>query len=236
MIRYIILLILVSGCWLNSGYAQNKDPEVILNSLREQFMTIQDFTANVEIKINVDFINIPDKYATLYFKKPDKLKFKSRDFIMIPRKGIGFSIIDLLDNPYSPIYVGQVSYSGRLLEELKIVPLGKKSDVVLATCWIDPADHLIYRLEADTRKSGYFITYFEYGENAPLPDKNIVQFEVDELKLPLRFMGKVDVDRSKMSEKEVGEVIITYSDYQINVSLTDDIFYNDSTSVNDNRE
>jgi len=220
---YTILLFL----WMPGFYGNSvKEPDAIriLETAKSNFKMIIDFTADVEIEINVDFINIPNKTARVIYKYPDKLKFKSKSFIMVPKKGIGFSVFELLESEYSAIYIGSRQIKGRDLNEIKVIPMDDKSDIALATLYIDLEDHLIHYMEATTKKSGFFSTEFEYGKNAPLPESNRIQFDVDEMRLPLKFLGKVNIDNSKIKENSVGEIIIRYSNYIINQGLSDDQF------------
>jgi hypothetical protein len=207
------------------------DPETILEKVKSNFRTIVDFKADVEIEINVDFINIPNKEARIIYKYPNKIKFKSKSFLMIPRKGIGFSVFELLEDDYSAIYTGTKLINDRELVEIKVVPLSDRSEIVLATLYIDSVNYLIHYMEATRRKSGFFTTEFMYGDEAPLPDSNRIRFEVDEMRLPLRFIGKATVDKSKMKQGTVGEIILRYDGYVINQGLEDSLFEEDSIRI-----
>jgi outer membrane lipoprotein-sorting protein len=202
----------------------------MVEAARANFNTIKDFKAEVNIQIDVDFINIPDKSARVIYKYPDKLRFRSKSFIMVPRKGIGFSIFDLFENEYSAIFIQSKDYNGTMVNELKVIPLTENSDIAVATVYLGQRDNLVYYIEATTKKSGFFTSEFEYGNHAPLPETNRIQFEVDEVKLPLKFMGKVTVDKSEQPEGSIGEITLTFSNYEINNGLTDELFNEDIES------
>lgn len=218
-------IVLILCFWGISGHTNgNPDPKKILEATKIRFSSIHDFTAEVEIEINVDFINIPNKQAKVFYKYPDKLKFKSKSFIMIPRKGIGMMIFELLESEYSSIYIGQETICGRKLAEIKVIPLADQSDISLATLFIDPDENLIYFIEAITRKSGFFTSEFEYGNQAPLPIMNRIQFEVEKVGLPLKFLGNVKIEKSQMEEDAMGEVILRYRHYEVNRDLDQSLF------------
>lgn len=216
------LILLIYGVSFSNNSAP--DPNDIIAKTREVYRSIQDFSASVQIEINVDFINIPDKSAKIIYKYPDKIKFKSKSFIMLPKKGIGFMIFKLLEGKNTVLYTGIHSINSRELYIVKIIPQEEDSDVVLATLYIDKEDHRIYRLEATSRDAGFFRTDFEYGGYGPLPTSNRIQFEVDKVRIPLRFLGKVDIDRSKMKSGTKGEVILRFEEYQINEGIQDELF------------
>ena len=96
--------------------------------------------------------------------------------------------------------------------------------IILATLFIDPSDHLIYRIEATTRDAGFFSTDLSYGDYSPLPDMNRIQFEVDEIRIPLNFLGKVDINRSKIEKGTIGEVVLRFDNYVFNQGLKDELF------------
>jgi hypothetical protein len=209
---------------LPDNHISESDPELIINETKAIYQSIRDFSADVKIEINVDFINIPDKQARVIYKYPDKIKFKSKSFIMIPKKGIGYMIFKLLESDYTALYSGEITIKDRQLKEIKIVPQANNSDIVLATLFIDPEDYLIYRIEATTRDAGFFTTDFSYGKYSPLPDMNRIQFKVDEVRLPLNFLGKVNIDRSKIEKDTIGEVILWFDHYVFNQGLKDELF------------
>ena len=228
----LVFLVFLAG-FMNSQ-VDHPDPEQVIEKVRLNFSTIHDFTAEVEIEINVDFINIPTKFAKVIYKYPDKLKFKSNSFIMIPRKGIGVLVFELLEGDYSAIYVGQKIIKGRELSEIKVIPLTDRSDLALATLYIDPNEDLIYYMEAITRKSGYFTSEFEYGMHSPLPDINRIQFEMDKVGLPLKFLGNVNIEKSKIEEGVMGEVILRYRRYEINQGLEETLFEEETDGMERN--
>lgn len=218
----IILIACMTG--LQPPKLGEPDPEMIISETRSIYRSIRDFSAEVEIEININFVNIPNKTAEILYKYPDKIKFKSSSFIMIPKKGIGCMMFSLLEMKCSAIYIGKTFHNGHELHQIKLIPMGEDSDVVLATLFIDASDHLIYYLEATTKDAGFFSTEFEYGDHTPLPDKNLVRFEVDEVRLPLKFLGKVDPEKSENKEGIIGEVILRYNHYKLNQGFDNGIF------------
>ena len=205
--------------------AQEKDPNVMLEFVKNRYQKVNDYKANAEIIVSVDFIKIPEKYAIVFYKSPDKFRFKSAGFIMVPKKGINFSILEIINHPYTAVYDGVTEINGKNDYEIKVIPLDHKSDLVLATVWIDPLSFFIDKVEANTRRSGTYLIDFEYDQNSmPLPDEMRITFEVAKLRFPLKFMGNVQVDEREGQVADQATVIIKYSGYQVNTGLKDDIF------------
>jgi len=208
-----------------SPKAQEIDPKTIIESVKSRFNEIKDFTAQAEIIVNVDFIKIPDKYAVVYFKYPDKYRFKSKGFIMVPKRGLNFSISDILSQPATLVKGGEADFNGKECIVVKILPDDPRSEVVLATLLIDPDTHFVMEMEANTRKSGTYSIKLHYIQiKYPLPDEIQIKFDVEKLHFPLKFMGNVKIDDTQNLTPEDATVTIKYSEYKINVGLSDDQF------------
>ena len=225
MIPVSITAVLLS---MASLQAQETDPYAIIDSVRYRLEKINDYQADIEIEVDVDFIQMPVKHARIYYKKPDKVKFESDEFIMLPKRGFDKQVTDILDEPFSAINIGRELLNGRPHDVIRIVPLGKRPEVVLATWWIDSENFLISRNESTLKKEGNFTVDFIYGEpGISLPTEMIFTIEIEKLSIPLKFIGKsegLDIDREKMKENNTGKVFIRFDHYRINTSLPDNFF------------
>ena len=103
---------------LLDNHISESDPEAIITETKAIYRSIRDFSADVKIEINVDFVNIPDKQASVIYKYPDKIKFRSKSFILIPKKGIGYMIFKLLESDYSTVYSKDRTINDRHLKEI----------------------------------------------------------------------------------------------------------------------
>jgi len=204
------------------------DPELVLKDVIAKMDQYHDYSADVEIEVDVDFINIPVKHATMYFKQPDKITYKSKDFLMLPKKGLGFSIKNLLKDEYTAIFSGYDTINGHNHYMIKVIPLARKPKIILSNLWIGQERLLVTRMENFTRNEGSYILNFEYPDpTLDLPGKMIIQFEVEQFKVPMKFMGKdIEIDKEKLNEegKHKGVVIIRFSNYKVNVGVKDEVF------------
>ena len=219
-------ILVLSGT--NKIAAQEVDPYEIINRVKTVTDQIKDYTADVEIEVDVDFINIPVKHASIYFKAPDKVKFESDDFFMIPKRAINNTFRKLLDSEYSAIYAGNEIIDDKDLTIVKIIPLEKKPDIILATVWIDTVNYTISRIESNTRNNGTYIIDFVYNDpRIPLPSIMQISFEIGKMKIPLKFIGKssgVDMEELKTEGTETGKVYIRFSNYIVNSGIDDNIY------------
>ncbi|MBN1337885.1 MAG: hypothetical protein JXA03_01100, partial [Bacteroidales bacterium] len=73
--RYIIISLVLFEC---AGInAQGPDPYGLMAKAGERLDTIEDYSVNVKIMVYVDYISIPPKDVSLYYKKPGKIRFVS---------------------------------------------------------------------------------------------------------------------------------------------------------------
>jgi outer membrane lipoprotein-sorting protein len=221
------LLILLSG---NDIISQSNDPEEILNKVKEAFKIVEDYEVDVHIKIDVEFLKIPETNAKLYFKQPDKIHVESEKFALLPRQGLDFSPIALLDDKYTAIYEGDTTVRSIPTSIVKIIPIGSNSDVILSTLWIDRTRNLILKVESSRKPTGTYsieFTYNKYFDQYDLPSSMHFSFTVDRMKLPKGMGGRLEPDNGTVSEKSgpvTGNVYLNYSNYIVNQNLSDELF------------
>jgi hypothetical protein len=216
----VLLFFLMAGIPVKVLHAQETDPYQILGKLKERYASIKSYSVNIEITVDVDFIKMPVKHAQLFYKQPDKISFKSSDFIMVPKRGFQNAVSELLGSPYIAMNTGIEKIGNRDQYVIKIIPSGKKSDIILATWWIDVERGILTRTESNTRDQGTFTVDLKYYNASDLlPYAIIISFEIEGLSLPLKFIGKsngMTIDKQKMNGKQTGRVIIRFSGYQVN--------------------
>lgn len=219
-----------------NAQARENDPYSIIDSLRSRLETIEDYTAEVEIEVDVEFIRVPVKHATIFFKKPDKIKFKSDEFIMLPKRGFSDRLTKILEEPYTAIYLGQEIRGEDILHVIRIVPLAKNPEIIVATWWINSKSYLIVKNESNSKNNSSYNIDFVYNDpTIILPTEMTFSFDIEEMRIPLKFIGKskgMEVDKSKIDKTHEGKVILRFSDYRINMQLKDELFEDEPEETN----
>ena len=224
----IIFLLLLNDLLATHALAQNqpRDANEIINPVRENFDKIKDYTANAHININVDFVKIPDKDAIVYFKQPDKFRFKAEGFAMLPKKGANATAMQILSGNYTAIYAGEATINNQVVDIVKVLPLDQTSDVILSTLWIDRS-HKIQRIESTTRNQGSYTIDFKYSTNPfDLPSQIVINFDVEKMNIPLGLSLDIENFGKKKDQKKStrGTVTVNYSNYKVNSGLSDAVF------------
>lgn len=226
--KFFLILISILLFALAEIIGQDQDPYNVLDSVREKLTMIRDYSADIEIEVDVEFINMPVKRAKIFYKRPDKIKFTSNEFIMLPKRGMNNQILNMMEEPYTAIYLGKEDIQGKEHIMVRIVPMDKNPQIILATIWVDCTSFLIGKSESNTRDEGSYKVEFEYNDpNITLPTLMTFFFDVEKLNIPLNFIGKtngMEMDKSKMEEANVGKVYLRLSNYSINQGIPDDFF------------
>ncbi len=156
-------------------FPQQKLADELINSVITNYNRVKDYEVDVEIKVDVDFLKVPDAKAKIYFKQPDKIRLKSEGFALLPKEGLDFSPAALVKKDYTAIYEQDVILNGKKVSMVKVIPIGEQSNIILSTLWIDPVDKVIRKVESTTKTNGTFTIELSYNESIkyPLPEKMV---------------------------------------------------------------
>ncbi len=211
------------------SFGQQKDPDIVLNNLKDKFKKIHDYTADIRIKIDVDFIKAPESEAKIYFKQPDKIHFESENFALLPKEGINFSPMAFLNGNYTAIFEKYDTVDGAKAAVIKVIPLNDKSNIILTTLWIDQTRDFILKTESTTKTNGTFSLELNYKgspDSYPLPSLMVFSFNIERNKFSNGMPNNEDSAGEKPDEKKsrTGKVYIYYSNYTVNKGVPDSIF------------
>ena len=132
---YRILPVVILFCTI--GFSQLKNPETILENVKKEFEKIEDYQVDVKIKVDVDFLKMPEREATIFYKKPDKFHIDSENFALLPKSGLNSSPLGFLNYDYKAYYIREDTINGSITSVIKVIPLEISADVILSTLWVD---------------------------------------------------------------------------------------------------
>ena len=231
--KKFLIILLLSGFVGSNSYSQKNDPDFILKRILDTFSKVHDYEVNIKIKVDVNFLKIPDTEAKIYFKQPDKVHFESETFALLPREGFDFSPSTLLKKKYTAFYEREDTIDNFRTAVVKVIPLGETDDVILSTLWVDQSKNVVRKVESTTKTKGTFAIELKYDQTNlayPLPSMMIFTFNIDKTNIPVGFSGDLDSDPNpKQKDNEPttkGKVFVTYSNYKVNMGISDKIFEN----------
>lgn len=225
------LILLIITLHINTVFAQQYDTKPLLDSIKKKMNRVTDYSADIQIKLNVSFIKIPVKSATIYFKKPNKVKMKTEGFAMLPKQSASFNAADFLNKDFSSFYVKSEKINGVQNDVVKVVPMSSDGEIILATMWIDRKKQLVNKIDATTKSNGNFLLEFRYPKTPnPYEMPDLLKFTLDITKttLPVSITGDFDSDqrikKSDEAKKQKATLSISYSNYKINTGIPDSFF------------
>ncbi len=225
-----MILILLTILFVNLN-AQSIDPNEIVRSVITKFSNVKDYEVDINIKVDVEFLRVPESKAKLYFKQPDKVKLKSEGFALLPKDGINFSPSSILKGNYTAIFERKENLNGFQTSVVKIVPINENTNIILSTIWIDDKNNIIRKVESTTKTQGTFTLELFYDDEFkyPLPKQMIFSFNLDKMNLPQTFTNTTPKSSKKRFKDGpvIGKVYVNYSNYLVNKNLSDKIFEDD---------
>ena len=195
-----------------------------LDALQRKYSGLKDYTVDINVHFDVEGFKTPDMQAKLYCKPPDRMKVESKRIFFLPKEGGTFNPFMFSKEDFEVRSLERLTYGGRDAVKLKLTPKKRKpnapQDFILT---IDTDRNLIREMNtssSDGREVKALIEYGHFGD-FDLPTRI-------ELHLDLQFNESremKDFGQSAQPTKRVtGRVEITYSNYKINVGLSDQIF------------
>lgn len=205
---FFISLNLISG--------QEIDNDLL--EIKKRMDSIKSFNANIELDVDISFINMPTKYGKVRYKQGESTKVTSDDFIMLPKRGLDLTLTEIFRHPFITVSRGEEYHKGVLCKVINIIPTSSKSNFAIATLFMDTKAKRIVKSEISTKTEGVFTTYLGYQNYMDaLPAAIEVQFAVNGVKIPLRFLGKeTEVDRKAIKQEgsKTGKIFLTLSEIQ----------------------
>lgn len=190
-----------------------------LLKIKQRIDSILQFSAKLKLDIDINFINMPTKYASMNYSKGKPIKFSSNDFVMIPKRGLDFSLNRLFEYSFITVPRGDIIKNGIKYKALNIIPTDQKADYTIALLLLDIPNLRVAETEISTKKDGTYNVLFNYENTTKiLPALVEVRFEIERIKIPINFMGKdTDIDRKKMKSEgvKIGKIFLSISNYII---------------------
>lgn len=209
--------------------AQVPSASDILRNAERTTEGIHDFEVTIEAAVNMERVRVPKMNATMYFKKPDKVHFTSSSFVMVPREGIVVNP-SLLRERYNAFVLGEESVEGRKLFKLQLAAKEAKTRLRQMLLWVDPSNWTIVKMESVPYQGRVLRLAFTYALEAGtywLPRTLEASFEVaarDTSKRTELDMPEAPQWNEMQRPLRSGSITVTYSNYRVNVGLSDEIF------------
>jgi len=245
MFRRIGLVLLGMIISLQSGEPELPTVEEIVSNVTTQFQKVKDYSATVELKVEMPKVRMPSKKLRFYYKQPDKIKIETDGFAIVPKTGLGGSAVELLTEMDSTRVLRQEERGARLYWVMSgninqdSLPSGSwrgsGSDMgmdVTITMWIDSERWVIGHSETQIDSLDAISVssvYAEYDEGIFLPMVTEILIHTSALRgMTHRRPSEGPFgDRQDFTEGRTdaqGSVRMEFHKYKINTGLDDKLF------------
>lgn len=216
------------------NFSQSANADELLNQVKEKLNEVNDYSVNVEVGINMDFLKMPKSKAQLFFKKPDKFKFNSTGFAILPKAGVDFNPQKILEFDLTSEIVGDTLIDSKNLKIVQIIPEADTLKFQSATLFIDDIALLIKQIKISAFNGAEITTKFKYDSSLEfaLPSELNVNFDFSKMAEDDKPKNR----RSKMPSNFKGEISIKYIDYKINLGIDDSIFEEEKEDTSDSEK
>lgn len=195
--------------------AQGVDPDLL--ALKARMDSVLYFSAPVTMTVDISFLQMPAKSAVVTYQKGKKLDIKTKDFALLPKRGLDFSLNSLTTYPYLTVDRGKEWKNGRWCKVLNVIPTDARADFSIATVWLDLAARRLQASDITTKKDGNYQVGLQYSSLAELlPRQVTVSFEIEKIKMPINLLGKgSSIDRQQMRAegKKTGQIFLVFGTY-----------------------
>jgi outer membrane lipoprotein-sorting protein len=229
--RNVIVMLLVGFIFIGvfaQKTAKIQNADEILDKVVKAFDEVKDFSAVIDAEINMERVQIPKMHAELFFKKPDKVHFSSKSFLLVPREGITLNPSVLKEHYLTTSSVRDTT-DGKILFKLLLVAKDSKTRLRALTIWVDQKNWTVKKIETipyEGRTLSMIFTYECQQEKYWLPSKLIASFASESDKGQKDSSPSIDnqFEGAQRSLPRSGKVTVDYSNYKINIGLSDEIF------------
>ena len=188
MIIISILLTLL----FNVTYSYDNDFNYYIEKTNNQFNLINDYQVDMAIELDIPAFRMPKKKYKVYYKRPNKIKVKSKGFGILPKTGLFTSPNDNFDNLknmklvnyYDQDNINDILIIGDLIvDSLKLEMPNEYSRITfnpIVEVKIDTLKWVIKNVttKLDTLKLFQINNYYQDYDEYYMPYKSIVKYYI----------------------------------------------------------
>ncbi len=229
--KYAAILFLSAGLSATVCAQRLPSGSEVLRNVAKGVAGVDDYSVTLQADVHMEHMRAPRARATMYFKKPDKIHFDSPGIAMMPREGVAFNSVAVLDQ-YTAQMIGKDTALGLNVYKLQLAAKSAAARLRQLFVWVDPENWTMVRLQTIPYEGRILTIDFSYE----LQDGKFWM----PVSMEARF-GLIGNPRTSQTPRDssapenpaeqmmpraprTGSISITYSDYKINAGLSDDIF------------
>ena len=200
-----------------------EDASRYLDLIEKKYSGLRDYRVDVNVHFDIEALKAPDMQARLFYKAPDKMKVESKKVFFFPKEGGYFNPSLFKKKDFEVRLLERLTFDGRKAVRLKLTPTETDTSHKDFVLTIDTDRNLIREIKISPSEGREIKAVIEYGmfNSFELPTHIDLQLDIpsDE---PSGMKGFTQF--GQRTKRITGKVEITYSNYKVNLGLTDEIF------------
>ena len=200
-----------------------EDPGRYLDSIEKKYSGLKDYRVDVNVHFDIETLKAPDMQAKLYYKAPDKMKVESKKVFFFPKEGGYFNPSLFKKKDFEVRLLERLIYDGRKAVRLKLTPTDMNTYNKGLVLTIDTDRNLIREIKISPSEGREIKAAIEYGmfDGFELPTHIDLQLDIPSEEPS----GMKEFTQFGQRTKSItGKIQITYSNYRVNLGLSDEIF------------
>lgn len=158
------ITILAVACLLCSlaAAAQPTGKDILRRAL-DMAATIKDYSAEVNVTVDMPNVKMPERRAKVYFKRPDKVAIDSKGIVMIPKKAlVPGNMGAQITKDAQVILAGAKRHNGVTTYCLKVTPAASQHSNDRILFWVRGDRWTVERMEAQSLGRQQLAVTWEY--------------------------------------------------------------------------
>lgn len=160
------LIFIIGGCLLCSlACAAQPGGADILRRALDLAATIKDYSAEVRVTVDMPNVQVPERRAKVYYKRPDKVAIDSKGIVMIPKKAlVPGNLGATLDRDTKVVLAGTKRAGNITTYFLKVTPPESKRIDDRLLFWVRGDRWTVERMEVISRGKQQLSVTWEYQQ------------------------------------------------------------------------
>ncbi len=237
-----ILILLHPGAWAQQRPTASlkPGPAQVFSEILKPYRNINDYVVQINARVAMPAIRIPEFTATVYFKQPDQFHIETKRFAPIPRNSGVFNPLQFDPDRNRITHLRSENLNGGLTEVYRLEPLDAKSRVRQYIVWIGDLPARILQVESLSVGGTRGLVRISHGMVSQgqdvwqLPEKVHIHLTFPEEEQPVdssTFGTRDNPISGGMRRLDKvggqGEIDIVYSGWKINTGLDEGLFKSD---------
>ena len=217
---WLCLLALIVGAGL--AYAADPGKDILRRAL-DMAATIKDYSADVNVTVDMPNVKIPERRAKVYFKRPDKVAIDSKGIVMIPKKAlVPGNLGAQISKDAQVTLAGTKLQNGVTTYFLKVTPAASEHSNDRILFWVRGDRWTVERMEAQSLGRQELAVTWEY------------QLVSGKHWMPRRLVatlppgGRVSHHMPRPPEEKPsnkpGVITVSFTNVRVNTGLSDTLF------------